>query len=71
MTIWAIGRVGERQRVTVETTEPGHVLAQMEPGEVCAPISRAQKDSKAGVRLLGSMEVEDMPAGIEEETGNA
>lgn len=71
MTIWAIGRVGERQRVTVETTEPGHVLAQMEPGEVCAPISRAQKESEAGVRLLGSMEVEDMPVGIEEDGSNA
>lgn len=71
MTIWAIGRAGERQRVTVETTEPGHVLEQMEPGEVCAPISRAQKESHAGVRLLGNMEVEDMPADIEEGTGDA
>lgn len=60
MTIWAIGRVGQRQRSTVETTDPMHVLAQMEPGEVCAPISRAQAESVAGVRLLGSMEIEDI-----------
>jgi hypothetical protein len=62
MTIWAIGRVGERQRSTVETTDPAHVLVQMEPGEVCAPISRLQADSEAGVRLLGNMEVEDFTA---------
>lgn len=60
MTIWAIGRVGQRQRSIVETTEPTHVLAQMEPGEVCAPISRAQAEREAGVRLLGSMECEDI-----------
>lgn len=60
MTIWAIGRVGNRQRITVETSEPSHLLAQMEPGEVCAPISRAQADSEAGVRLIGNMEVEDI-----------
>lgn len=60
MTIWAIGRAGQRQRITVETTEPSHVLAQMEPGEVCAPISRAQAESEAGVRLIGSMECEDI-----------
>lgn len=62
MTIWAIGRVGQRQRCTVETTDPAHVLVQMEPGEVCAPITRGQADSEAGVRLLGSMESEDIIA---------
>lgn len=58
MTIWAIGRIGQRNRITVETTEPAHVLAQMEPGEVCAPISRAQAEGETGVRMLGSMESE-------------
>lgn len=64
MTIWAIGRVGQRQRSTVETTDPMHVLVQMEPGEVCAPISRAQAESGAGVRLLGNMEVEDIEQAV-------
>jgi hypothetical protein len=60
MTIWAIGHPGEKARF-VETTEPADIIANMHAGEVCAPVSRAQKDSLGGVRMIGNMEVQDIP----------
>lgn len=60
MTIWALGRPGEKARF-IETSEPSDIIANMGAGEVCAPVSLAQKESAGGVKMIANMEVEDLP----------
>lgn len=60
MTIWAIGKSGEKARF-VETTEPADIIANMAAGEVCAPVSRLQKESPGGVEMIANMEVRQLP----------
>jgi len=52
MTIWAMGKIGERARF-VEASRPEEILGYMEHGDQCAPVS--VEDKERGGILLGSM----------------
>ena len=53
MTIWAMGRTGERARF-IEASRPDEILGYMEDGDQCAPVSVEGKE-RGGV-MLGAMQ---------------
>lgn len=53
MTIWAMGRIGERARF-IESSRPEEILGYMEEGDQCAPVS--VDDKERGGIMLGAMQ---------------
>ena len=53
MTIWAMGRTGERARF-IEASRPEEILGYMEDGDQCAPVS--VEDKERGGIIIGAMQ---------------